>query len=162
MKKLVKSVVPAAFVLLIAAPFSQSFAKIDNTVSKLSVKTSVQDVNGVREIEAGNYAAGIRKSEAALAKVTVNHLRKPLLDNLCVAHLALENKEKASLYCNKAVDTGQPSAISFNNRAVMHYMNGDIEASLVDLEQAQALGSFSKLVKANINLLEKYNMLSSN
>ncbi len=162
MKISIKTFTPAILAVLISAPFSQASAVVDTKLSTLAVKTSIVEVNGVRDIEAGNYQRGIRKSEAALAKATIASLRKPLLDNLCVANIALKNMEQAKSYCNEAVNTGQASAISYNNRAVLHYMNGDYQASAEDLEVANELGAFSNLVKDNMYLVSKQNMLTQN
>lgn len=162
MKISTKSFTPTILALLISAPFGQASAVVDTDLSTLAVKTSIAEVNGVRDIEAGNYQRGIRKSEAALAKASIASLRKPLLDNLCVANIALKNMTQAEHYCDQAVNTGQPSAISYNNRAVFHYMNEDYQASTQDLEVAKELGAFSSLVKTNMYVVSKQNMFTQN
>lgn len=161
MKLSIKSIFPVIATLMVATPLSQSLATENSVTNKIAVKTSVVEVNGVREIEAGNYQRGIRISEAALAKASVAPLRKHLLDNLCVATLAVGNMQHAHRYCNEAVNTGHPTSISHNNRAAMHYMSGNFAASLDDLEIAGVLGSFAKMVEKNTALVSKKTMLSS-
>ncbi|MCY7296736.1 hypothetical protein [Alteromonas sp. a30] len=129
-------------------------AQASNT-SHLALKTSAKEVNGVREIEAGNYAAGIRKSEAALARASASGLKAPLLTNLCVAHIATNHLEKAENYCNAAVKANARSPINFNNRAVLNCITGKSEACLVDLETAQSLSYNNRLVNRNLALVSK-------
>jgi hypothetical protein len=43
--------------------------------------------------------------------------------------------------------------ISYNNRAVMHYVMGNFEASLEDLDKASSHGRFQSMVAGNLNLL---------
>jgi hypothetical protein len=162
MKTAIKSFPPAVFAMLMTMPVSQASATDTTAGSRLMVKTSVVEVIGVREIESGKYEQGIRKSKAGLARTSTASLRKPLLDNLCVAHLAIKDMEHANQYCHAAINTGKASAISYNNRAVMHYVSGNIEASLEDLEAASEFGSFQIMVERNLRIVNQQNMLSKN
>jgi hypothetical protein len=159
MKTTIKLYTPAVLAMLMSIPVSQASATDVTAGSQLAVKTSVAEVIGVREIESGKLAQGIRKSKAALAKTTTMSLRKPLLDNLCVAHLAINDMEQANQYCQSAVNTGRASAISYNNRAVMHYFLGNFEASLEDLDAASSQGRFQNLVAANLKIVKQQNVL---
>lgn len=162
MKTAIKSFSPAVLAMLMIMPVSQASATDATSGSRLMVKTSVAEVIGVREIEAGYFEQGIRKSKAALAKTSIPTLRKPLLDNLCVAHLAIKDMEQANQYCQAAINTDKASAISYNNRAVMHYVLGNIEASLEDLDAASSFGRFQNLVVRNLRIVNPQNMLSKN
>jgi tetratricopeptide (TPR) repeat protein len=162
MKAAIKSFSPAVIAMLMIMPVSQSSATDATAGSRLTVKTSVSEVIGVREIEAGKFQQGIRKSKAALARTSNVSLRKPLLDNLCVAHLAINNMEQANQYCQAAVATGKASAISYNNRAVMHYVLGNVEASLEDLDAASKHARFQNMVAANLKIVDQQNMLNKN
>jgi hypothetical protein len=162
MKTAIKSFTPAVLAILVIMPASQALATDATASSRLMVKTSVAEVIGVREIESGKLQQGIRKSKAALAKTSTVSLRKPLLDNLCVAHLAIENMEQANQYCQAAVNTGKSSAISYNNRAVMHYVLGDLEASLEDLDAASSFGRFQNMVAGNLKIVHQQTALSDN
>ena len=160
MKSVIKSFSPAALAMLLVMPASQALASGTTSGSQLIVKTSVAEVIGVREIESGNLEQGIRKSKAALAKSSTVSLRKPLLDNLCVANLAISNMEQASQFCNAAVNTGKSSVISYNNRAVMHYVLGNLEASLEDLDEASNHGRFQNMVADNFKIINQQSMMS--
>ncbi|PKG98533.1 hypothetical protein [Paraglaciecola sp. MB-3u-78] len=158
MKTAIKSFSPAFLAMLIIMPVSHASANYVTAGSQLIVKTSVAEVIGVREIESGKLEQGIRKSKAALAKTSTVSLRKPLLDNLCVAHLAINDMEQANQYCQAAVNTGKASAISYNNRAVMHYVLGNFAASLEDLDAASSQGRFQNLVAANLKIVKQQNI----
>jgi hypothetical protein len=163
MKTAIKTFSPAVVAMLLIMPNTSQASTFDVTAgSQLMVKTSVADVNGVREIESGNWEQGIRKSKAALAKNSAISLRKPLLDNLCAANLAISNMEQANQYCNDAVNTGKASVISYNNRAVMHYVMGNFEASLEDLGKASSHGRFQSMVAGNLKIVKQQNTLSKN
>jgi len=162
MKTAIKSFSPALLAMLMIMPVSQASATDATAGSQLKVKTSVAEVIGVREIESGKFELGIRKSEAALAKTSTSSLRKPLLDNLCVAHLAINNMQQANQYCQAAVNTGKASAISYNNRAVMHHILGNLEASIEDLEAASKLSFFQNMVAGNLKIVSQKNILSMN
>ncbi|MFQ3237201.1 MAG: hypothetical protein ACI9C4_002781 [Paraglaciecola sp.] len=162
MKAAIKSFSPAVLAILMIMPVSQVSANTATSGSRLMVKTSVAEVIGVREIESGKFEQGIRKSKAGLAKTSTASLRKPLLDNLCVAHLAINDMQQANEYCHGAINTGKASTISYNNRAVMHYVLGNIEASLEDLDAAIEFGGFDKLVGRNLAIVNQQNLLSKN
>lgn len=163
MKTAIKTFSPAVLAMLMILPTTSQASTIDVIAgSQLMVKTSVAEVIGVREIESGNWEQGIRKSKAALARNSTISLRKPLLDNLCVANLAISNMEQANQYCNAAVNTGKASVISYNNRAVMHYVMGDFKASLEDLDEASSHGRFQNMVAGNLKIVKQQNILSKN
>lgn len=162
MKTAIKSYTPAILAMLMIIPASQASATDASVGSRLMVKTSIAEVIGVREIESGKFEQGIRKSKAVLAKTSVAFLRKPLLDNLCVAHLAIKDMEQANEYCHAAVNTGKVSAISYNNRAVMHYVLDNIEASLQDLDEASRFNRFQNMITNNMRIVNQQNILSKN
>jgi hypothetical protein len=52
--------------------------------------------------------------------------------------------------------------ISYNNRAVMHYVMGNFEASLEDLDKASSHGRFQSMVAGNLKIVKQQNTLSKN
>lgn len=126
------------------------------------LKTSIQEVNGVREIESGDYENGIRRTLAALNLSSVMSLRAPLLNNLCVAHIASGNMSTAKQSCNDAVTAAQSSAIAYNNRAVFHCLTSQPVACKADLEKAQQLSADNPLIKHNIETASQQDLLVSN
>lgn len=162
MKTATKLFTPAALAMFLVMPINQVSATELTTTDKLRLKTSVAEVNGVREIETGNFEKGIRKSIASLNKSTAPALRKPLLDNLCVAHIALNELEQAQQYCDLAVNTGRQSAISYNNRAVLNFVAGNKQASIDDISEATELKSFKSITQHNDAIINQQNMLTKN
>lgn len=130
----------------------------------LSMKTSIEDVNGVRDVEAGNYQAGIRKLDAMLAKTSVTGNRLPILTNLCVAHVATGDLERADSYCNLAVQISNKTThtIALNNRAVLRYLQDDPVAAAADLKAAKENARLTQLVNGNMNKLEHVATLAKN
>lgn len=138
---------------------SSSFALASMYPTTMLLKTSIEEVNGVRDIEAGAYQKGIDKTTAALSKLTVASQRAPLLNNLCVAYLAVEQYQLADEACNSAVNANQNNPISLNNRAVYHYLTGNITASLADLKLAAEGNGLKALIANNTKVLGQYNLL---
>jgi microcompartment protein CcmL/EutN len=69
--------------------------------------------------------------------------------------------QQANQYCQAAVNTGKASAISYNNRAVMHYVLGNLEASLEDLDTASSFERFKNMVADNHKIVNQQNKLSN-
>ena len=128
----------------------------------LKLKTSVQDVNGVREIESGDYEKGIRKTLAALNLSSVTSLRAPLLNNLCVAHIASGNMTTAKQSCDDAVSAAHGSAIAYNNRAVLNCLTSQPQACKADLERAKQLNARNPLIEHNLEAASEQNLLARN
>ncbi|XOV80316.1 MAG: hypothetical protein ACFHVJ_05020 [Aestuariibacter sp.] len=142
-------------------PLTSSAGPDINTSDTFALKTSIQEVIGVREIEAGKYQSGIRKSNAALSKVSVNILRAPLLNNLCVAHIAINDLNSAKQRCDDAVQASD-NAIARNNRAVLHCLSGNTKACAEDFTAALEQNNKSRLIEKNIRIMQQQYMVASN
>ncbi|WP_018983621.1 tetratricopeptide repeat protein [Salinimonas chungwhensis] len=151
--KIISSSILAATALV--APLSMAAT----SEPALQLKTSVEDVNGVREIESGNFADGIRKTLAALEVTTVDSRRAPLLNNLCVAQVASGNISAAEKACESAVETASNKAIALNNRAILNCLNGATSACQKDLKQASIIANHNRLITNNFNLVNQKNLL---
>ena len=116
----------------------------------MELKTSDRAVLGAAEVAAGDYVGGISKSERALRHANHNLVKAPALINLCVAHAATGSLDRADEYCSAAVETGVDTALAYNNRAVVHYLRGDIESCIADLERAAELQAGSRVIKRNL------------
>jgi Flp pilus assembly protein TadD len=139
-----------ALLIALAFPVSTAIA-----ASGLQLKTDDREVYGTREIEAGEYAAGIAKLEIALQRAGPRMRKSPILNNLCVAYVATGELEKADIYCQMAVDTGYNQRLAYNNRGVMNYAAGDIEASIRDFDLSVKLGYGYGVATKNLALLKK-------
>ncbi|MDY6976346.1 MAG: hypothetical protein SVW51_08995 [Pseudomonadota bacterium] len=154
---LVRSFCLLASIVLIPV---NAFASTD--LSSLQLKTSIQEVNGVREIEAGDYQTGIRKTEAYLNKLKVMSVRAPYLNNLCVAYIAQENFDKAPGVCDESVKANRESAIALNNRAVLHYLQGNMLASRADMTKAVETASQNRVVNHNQQIIGINDLMAKN
>jgi hypothetical protein len=74
----------------------------------------------------------------------------------------MNDLQQAQQYCDMAVTTGKPSALSFNNRAVMHFVAGNMQASADDIESANQLRHFKNMVKHNSAIINQQSMLTKN
>ena len=154
---LVRSFCLLASIVLIPV---NAFASTD--LPSLQLKTSIQEVNGVREIEAGDYQTGIRKTEAYLNKLKVMSVRAPYLNNLCVAYIAQEDFDKAPGVCDESVKANRESAIALNNRAVLHYLQGNMLASRADMTKAVETASQNRVVNHNQQIIGINDLMAKN
>ena len=126
------------------------------------LKTSIKDVNGVREIEQGNYAEGIARTKAALARTTVSVSRLPLVNNLCVAYVAVGDLQNAKPYCDEAVAINANDVYALNNRAVMNCLADNTPACIADLTLANDRKTKQRIVAQNLELAKSRDLLSKN
>ncbi|NVK54829.1 MAG: hypothetical protein HWE26_04390 [Alteromonadaceae bacterium] len=132
------------------------------TADTYRLKTSVADVNGVREIESGHYAKGVARTKAALAKTSVSARRSPLHNNLCVAYVAMGELSAAKQHCDAAVETSKNNVYALNNRAVMNCLTDNHQACIADLTWAQQKSKGQRLVKQNLDIAKQQDLLSKN
>ncbi|ALS98452.1 hypothetical protein [Lacimicrobium alkaliphilum] len=119
----------------------------------LELKTSYQDIPGVRNIEAGQYQAGIHKLQTLLGNTRMRELTAPAHTNLCVAYIALGQLSNASTYCDQAIEqhnNKRDQSIAYNNRAVLHYVQSKTELSLQDMQRATELNPANSLAERNL------------
>lgn len=139
-----------------------ALAAASDHLAAMQLKTSVEDVNGVRDIEAGDYQTGIRKTQAALNLLSVSSQRAPLLTNLCVAHIAEQSFADAKVACDASVEARPGDAIALNNRAVLHYLTGDFKASRDDLESAAEGIRYQNVIASNMQVLDQKDLVAKN
>ncbi|MDM3871402.1 hypothetical protein QSV34_08545 [Porticoccus sp. W117] len=118
----------------------------------MQLRTSDREVHGTREVEAGNYDAGIAKLHKALENTGSSLRRAPILNNLCVAYVASGQLENAQAYCDLAVESGFEQSVAHNNRGVLNFVLGNFDASVKDLETATKVGSQKLYVERNLDL----------
>lgn len=133
--------------LLVAGLGFTTPALADNA---LELKTADREILGTRDVEAGHFTAGIAKLERALQHANHHYDRAPALVNLCVAHAAIGELEKASQYCDEAIETGVDTALAYNNRAVVNCLRGDLDSCAEDLSKAGNLQPRNPVVQRNV------------
>jgi hypothetical protein len=143
-----KPFMAVAAVITLAACLNPAYA-----AQNLQLRTADREVYGTREIESGDYAAGIKKLELALERTVTRPGRAAILTNLCVAYVATQDLQSAGTYCQLAVDNGYDLDLAYNNRGVMNYIAGDVEAGIQDFELASKLGLGYGVATRNLDLL---------
>lgn len=102
------------------------------------LRTAAEEVNGTRDLEAGNIDKSIRVFERSY-RSTPYKLKGAVLTNLCVAHALKRDFETAMDYCNQAAERGSGSREAFNNRGVLNAIQGNYAAAVSDFEKAGCL-----------------------
>ena len=137
-----------------------ALAQTNHNVYKL--RTTVEDVYGVQEIENGNYTDGIRKLNAQLARTSVMTKQAPLHTNLCVAHIATGNLKAAQPHCAKAVDQSGNKSIALNNLAVLNCLENKATLCVENFERSVAANKFNRFSSNNLTLANTRLQISKN
>ena len=117
----------------------------------IELRTADTEVPGAREVEAGEYRAGIAKLERALSRPNHAFGRAPALINLCVAFVATGELDRAAEACDAAVANGASLELAYNNRAVLHLLRGDSQAAMADLRAADRAKPGTAVVQRNLD-----------
>ncbi len=120
----------------------------------LKLRTHDIEVDGTREVEAGSYQAGIAKLEAALEQKVSLQNKEAILNNLCVAYIAIEDFGNAEYYCDQAV-LHSKRGLAYNNRGVLKVATGQLVDGIRDFHMAKAVGFSHGTAKANLAQLEQ-------
>ena len=102
------------------------------------LRTAAEEVNGTRDLEAGNIDKSIRVLERSY-RSTPYDLKGAVLTNLCVAHTLKRDFETAMDYCERAAERGNGSREAFNNRGVLNAMLGNYSQAVSDFQKAGCL-----------------------
>lgn len=95
------------------------------------------ELPGTREIEAGKYERAVKLLESRLGTGKLAKSRKtPLLIDLCVANIMIDELDRATDYCQRAVENGWSRGLAYNTRGVLNIAKRDYEAALVDFDAA--------------------------
>lgn len=129
---------------------TSALAQSDNSVFKL--RTTVEDVYGVQDVENGDYSSGIRKLNAQLARTSIASMQAPLHTNLCVAHIATGNLEAAQTHCEKAVEQSGNKSIALNNLAVLNCLESKATLCVENFERSVSANKFNRFSTSNLTL----------
>ena len=102
------------------------------------LRTADDEVIGTKDIEAGRIDKGIRVLENRLSSAKYP-LKSAVLVNLCLAYTVKRDYETAMDYCNKAVSLRANGVDGYNNRGVIHALQGDFAAAISDFRKAGCL-----------------------
>ncbi|SET62573.1 tetratricopeptide repeat protein [Thalassotalea agarivorans] len=117
------------------------------------------DNPGTKKIVAGNYEKGLEEVSNAsesneIAIATAN----------CVANIKLNQFEQAKSHCDQAVSLSEATggrsrkdqyvkAVTYSNRAILHYLNNDRVAAIDDLTDAMHIQE-NDVTKHNLSVIQ--------
>ena len=105
--------------------------------SEFRMQAHPLDVDGKWELEHGQYDRAITLLEIGMARSSrTSHNRGALLTDLCFAYTAVGKYADANRMCDEAVQRSTEIGIAYNNRGVLHAVQGDVAAASVDFEVA--------------------------
>ena len=102
----------------------------------LEVRTSDHEVWGTEQIESGKIDEGIRILESNVNDPTGRTDRAAYLTNLCAAYILKGELETAREYCDRGVRMQASARDSYNNRAVLNVLQGNLDDAVKDLAKA--------------------------
>ncbi len=92
---------------------------------------------GADAIRAGRYDQGIELTLQGLeSEPGSRRVRAAALSNLCAAHAAREEPERAIEYCTQSLELNSSSWRAYSNRAYAHWLKGDYAQASFDLDSA--------------------------
>ena len=95
---------------------------------------------GAEAIRMGRYDDGIRLTNLGLERDGPNPYEKAAaLANLCAAHAAKGQLDKAIRYCSDSLSLNGSNWRAFSNRSYAYYLKGDYSEARRDLDAAAAL-----------------------
>lgn len=113
------------------------------------------DVYGARDIEAGDYAKGVRHLLTWLGgERQAKSIRTPIVVDLCVGYTMLEDFETAMHYCDSAVDSGWSTGLALNNRGALYVAKGDYENAIRDFQAAIESSGADSIARRNLGRIE--------
>jgi tetratricopeptide (TPR) repeat protein len=113
--------------------------------------THTSDLWGVRQIESGEYQAGIERLERQLGtNPLVSSMQAPVLIDLCAGYVMANELEKAARVCNKAAGSKWYSSMAYNNRGVLNIARGRYEEAIRDFENALEAGGSRVVASRNL------------
>jgi tetratricopeptide (TPR) repeat protein len=113
--------------------------------------THTSDLWGVRQIESGEYQAGIERLERQLGtNPLVSSAQAPVLIDLCAGYVMANELEKAAQVCDKAAGSKWYGSMAYNNRGVLNIARGRYEAAIHDFENAVEAGGSRVVASRNL------------
>ena len=117
------------------------------------LQTSEDEVYGTRFVEQGAFEEGTDRLKLALELAgTARMMRAPVLNNLCVAYTMESRLDEAQAYCNDYVSNGRELGLALNNRGVLNWARGDVQAAIADFEGAVSENGASQIAQQNLRL----------
>ena len=114
------------------------------------IGTQPQLADGAQAMRLGDWQRGIELTQIGLAATVSTADRAKGLANLCAAHAALEQFEKALGFCNESIAIDDGNWQTWQNRAACHLGLGKIDESLQDLQRGLAINPDSDALQKTL------------
>jgi tetratricopeptide (TPR) repeat protein len=101
---------------------------------------------GADAIRAGQYEDGIRLTALGLERAPTPSDRAAALSNLCAAHAAKNEPDRAIEFCTQSLELNDRNWRAYSNRAYAHYLKGMLTEASADLEAAAAISPNARQV----------------
>jgi tetratricopeptide (TPR) repeat protein len=88
---------------------------------------------GADAIRAGQYEDGIRLTTIGLGQAPTQRDRAAGLSNLCAAHAAKGEPDRAIDYCTQSIHVNETNWRAYSNRAYAHLLKGMVVEATADL-----------------------------
>src|SRR5262245_53425481 len=89
---------------------------------------------GAEAIRAGLYEEGIRLTRLGLERSSKTTERAAALSNLCAAHAALGQTDRAIEACSESIELNAQNWRAYSNRSYAYYLKGMYAKASADLE----------------------------
>ena len=101
---------------------------------------------GAAAIRAGQYEDGIRLTAMGLERSATPSDRAAALSNLCAAHAARGEPDRAITYCSESIAINERNWRAYSNRSYAYLIKGQFAEASSDLEAAAAISPNARQV----------------
>lgn len=119
-----------------------AWAQSDDFKSESANKTTIGGEHpmlaaGANAIRAGLYDEGIDLTLRGLESERASgRIRAAALSNVCAAHAAKQEPDRAIEYCTQALEINSSNWRAYSNRSYAHWLKGDYSQASLDLDSA--------------------------
>lgn len=112
-------------------------------------------------IRAGQYDDGIRLSVMGLDRPQSERDRAAALSNLCAAHAAKGEPDKAIKYCNESLELSEYNWRAYVNRAFAYFLKAQYAEASKDLDSAETLNPTARQAQQLRGMINERRLLPS-
>ena len=141
----------AAIFVTCGAPISPAFAQQQFAPGNSLVNESAYAIGRERWSD----AASLAKKALLSGDLTIENI-PPAYSNLCVALTGERKFPEAMNACNRAVDLRPRQWSYYNNRANIHFYQGNFDRALAEYYKAMAFSSGGRVLMHNIGVALEY------
>jgi tetratricopeptide (TPR) repeat protein len=116
---------------------------------------------GAEMIRAGDYEDGIRLTMLGLERSPSPPDKAAALSNLCAAHAAKGDPDRAITYCTESIDINEKNWRAYSNRSYAFYLKGMYAQAKTDLEMAAAISPNARQVGQIRGMINERNLRPS-